>query len=64
MLNYVKLVFKMKKKAISCFKKAAERFDYHEEIIVKPAERLLKALLEAEEKEITKKKVRRTAISR
>ena len=56
----------MKKKTISCLKKATEKFDYHQEIIVRPAERLLKALLEAEtkEKEITKRKVRRIAISR
>lgn len=55
----------MKKKARVRFPKTPSKVDYHQEIIVKPAEKLLKALKEAEakEKEILPK-VCKTAISR
>jgi hypothetical protein len=43
----------MKKKASLRLEKPPSRVDYHQEIIVNPAERLLKALKEADAKEIT-----------
>ncbi len=55
----------MKKKASVRLPKTPSKVDYHQEIIVKPAEKLLKALKEAEakEKEILPK-VCKTAIHR
>ena len=55
----------MKKKVVTNLNKMPSKLDYYKEIIVEPAEKLLKALIETEtkEKEITKKS-RRTAISR
>lgn len=55
----------MKKKVVTNLNKIPSKLDYYKKIIVEPAEKLLKALIEAEtkEKEITKKS-RRTAISR
>ncbi len=63
---YLIMVFlSMKKKASIRFKKPLSRVDYHQEIIVKPAEKLLKALKEAEAKEkAIIQKVCKTAISR
>jgi ribosomal protein L20 len=46
-------------------KKMASQKGYHQEIIVKPAQRLLKALQEAQAgRTQTKAKIRKTAISR
>lgn len=55
----------MKKKASTVVNKITAKKSYYQETIVEPAEKLLKALIEAEtkEKEITHK-IRKTAIHR
>lgn len=55
----------MKKKVRISLKKKCSKPEYYQKIIVEPAEKLLKALIEAEakEKEITPK-IRKTTISR
>lgn len=64
-LKYGIIISNMKKKVVTNLNKIPSKLDYYKKIIVEPAEKLLKALIEAEtkEKEITKKS-RRTAISR
>ncbi len=55
----------MKKKASVRLTKTSSKVDYHQEIIVEPAERLLKALQETEiEKKEIAPKIRKTAICR
>ena len=56
-------VINMKKKIYTIPNKPFHKSDYHKEIIVEPAERLLKALTETEvKKKETTLKIRKTAI--